>query len=86
MNKQEKMTLIDDSVEKGYVLYTKSDSSLTIQKVYVCEDYRGQGLASKLMEQFVSFAKKENKKIIPECEYAKKYSLEHPQLTDYFIN
>ena len=34
--------------------------------------YQGQGIARKLVECIIENAKKENKKLIAECSYAKK--------------
>jgi len=51
-----------DFVKKGnevYVIY-----------VYTPPEFRGRGIATKLMEALVSYCKKNNMKIFPICPYA----------------
>jgi len=48
------------------------DGILIIDHTYVSPLLRGKGIASTLVKLVVDQAKKENKKIIPLCPYAKK--------------
>ena len=48
------------------------DDKYTIDHTYVSETLRGQGIAQMLLNKVVELARRENKKIIPLCSYAKK--------------
>ncbi|WP_319471171.1 GNAT family N-acetyltransferase [uncultured Trichococcus sp.] len=54
------------------ITYSIADSSLiVIDRTFVDDDYRGQGIAAQLVDRVVEMAREENKKIIPRCPYAK---------------
>ncbi|MBF0710497.1 MULTISPECIES: GNAT family N-acetyltransferase [unclassified Gemella] len=59
---------------KAYIMFPKNIlGTNTIIKVFVSEEYRGQGLASKMMEYLYQYAK-ENKIILDAtCSYAKSW-------------
>ncbi|ASK61150.1 GNAT family N-acetyltransferase [Virgibacillus phasianinus] len=48
------------------------DGKLIIDHTFVSDELSGQGLAGKLVEKVVRYARAEGKKIIPECSYAKR--------------
>ncbi len=54
------------------ITYSVSYKIIIIDHTFVDPSLRGQGIASKLVDSVVELAKKENKKIIPLCPYAKK--------------
>ncbi|WP_333860554.1 GNAT family N-acetyltransferase [Clostridium sp.] len=45
---------------------------VTIEHTYVSEKLKGQGAGKRLVKSVVDFAKEENKKVIPACEFSKK--------------
>lgn len=47
------------------------DAKLIIDHTYVSDELRGQKVGNKLVEQIVHFARKNNKKIVPLCPFAK---------------
>ena len=54
------------------ITYFVEDSSMiVIDRTFVDDDYRGQGIAAQLVERVVEMAREENKKIIPHCPFAK---------------
>ena len=54
------------------ITYSIADSStIVIDRTYVNDDYRGQGIAAQLVDRVVEMAREENKKIIPICPFAK---------------
>lgn len=57
-------------------------TKLIIDHTGVADELRGKGIAGKLVEHVVHFARKENKKIIPLCPFAKSYIEKHPELQD----
>lgn len=58
------------------------DNEIIVDHTYVSEDLRGEGIAGKLVEKVVSFARNEGKKINPTCEYAKSKMEETPEYHD----
>lgn len=79
-------TLVDDNgVEKGVVTFSiAGDSLLIIDHTHVDESLTGKGYASKLVEKVVDKARKENKKIIPLCPYARSQFEKKPEYKDVF--
>ena len=54
------------------ITYFVEDSSMiVIDRTFVHDDYRGQGIAAQLVDRVVELAREENKKIIPLCPFAK---------------
>ena len=54
------------------ITYSLADSNMiVIDRTFVNDDYRGQGLAAQLVDRVVEMAREENKKIIPRCPFAK---------------
>lgn len=49
----------------------KDENTLVIEHTNVSQALAGQGVAKLLVEKVVEFARKENKKVIPKCTYAK---------------
>ena len=60
-----------DNVEVGECVYEVGDNVWNIIHTEVDSTYRGQGIAKKLVECIIENAKKENKKLIASCSYAK---------------
>lgn len=54
------------------ITYSIADSNMiVIDRTFVHDDYRGQGIAAQLVDRVVELAREENKKIIPRCAFAK---------------
>ena len=54
------------------ITYSLADSNMiVIDRTFVNDDYRGQGIAAQLVDRVVEMAREENKKIIPRCPFAK---------------
>ncbi len=56
--------------------------TLIIDHTYVSEELRGQGIARKLLDKVVAYARQEQKKIIPVCSYAAKVMKGNPEFED----
>ena len=50
-----------------------------MESTYTPEKYRGIGLAEKIIEKAVSFAKEKELKIRPACIYAVSFFQKHPE-------
>ena len=69
---------IEKNGEKlGTIQYVPEDSNkngketITITHTMVSDELKGQGAGQALVEKIVEYARNENKKIIPECSFAK---------------
>lgn len=60
--------------EVGYILFSKNnDNEISIDEVFVKEEQRGNGIASKMLEFAYDYFTSKNMKIIYECSYSKKW-------------
>ncbi|MBD8006924.1 GNAT family N-acetyltransferase [Bacillus norwichensis] len=55
---------------------------IIVDHTYVSDDLRGQGVGEALVEHIVAFARKEGKKIIPLCPFAKSQIDQHKEYQD----
>ncbi|MBD3312572.1 hypothetical protein GF352_03930 [archaeon] len=55
----------------------KEGDELRVVSSYTPEEYRGRGLATKIMKEVVAYTKKNNLDIVPECSFAVHYCSEH---------
>lgn len=62
--------------------YNKDETTIVIDHTYVHEALRGQSIARMLVNKVVSFARQNNKKIIPECSYAYKILTSSEEFND----
>ena len=69
-----RITLEDETGNfRGEITYKKKkDNVIVVDHTYVPNEFRGQGIAGKLTERMVEYAKNHNLKIIPQCPYVKK--------------
>jgi hypothetical protein len=66
----------------AYVEYHVDGGVTYIDSTFVPEEYRGQGLAEKLVKAAIEHAKQNKLKIVPICSYAKRYLDKHPEYRD----
>ncbi len=62
----------DESNALAKITFIYKDNNLVIEHTIVSDALKGQGVARTLVDVVVAFAKEENLKIIPVCDYAKK--------------
>ena len=62
----------DNTILIGECDFLENQDYWNITHTEVNNEYQGQGIARKLVECIIENAKKENKKLIAECSYAKK--------------
>ena len=71
--KQENRSVaLDDDKVIGECDFEIKDNKWVITHTLVSEEYGGRGIAKRLVLAIIDEARKENKKIIPVCSYAKK--------------
>ncbi|MGL4695307.1 GNAT family N-acetyltransferase [Enterococcus larvae] len=80
----ERFVLFNDNNEEiGEMTWSNAgEEMMIIDHTFVDPQYRGQGLAEKLVLNGVEKARKENKKIIPLCPFAKKEFDTKPEYGD----
>lgn len=62
----------DESNALAKITFIYKDNNLVIEHTIVSDVLKGKGVARTLVDAVVAFAKEENLKIIPVCDYAKK--------------
>lgn len=75
IRKGKEMFYVGKSEEEylAVITYKKvDDKTIKADHTFVSEQLRGQGIAKKLLNELVSFARENGYKIIPECSYVKK--------------
>jgi uncharacterized protein len=80
------LSLLDNQKVIGHISYSIESNVLTIEHTVVDEYYKGQGLASKLTEELIAFAKTKDYKIKPVCSYAVSYFSKHPEYSSLLVN
>lgn len=66
--------------------FIEDEKKITIDHVFVSEQFRGKGIAGKLIEEVIKYAKVNEKKIYPICSYAKQYLLQKEEYKDIVID
>lgn len=64
------------------ITFIPSGDRLIVDHTYVSETLRGKGIAQKLLNRVVEYARKENKKIVPQCSYAERVMTQGEQYKD----
>lgn len=66
-------TAVDEGKEAGKMTYAlKEEQNLVIEHTEVDPTYQGKGVGKKLVDEAAGFARENNLKITPECNYARK--------------
>ncbi|WP_085993204.1 GNAT family N-acetyltransferase [Oceanobacillus senegalensis] len=85
INKGEQKFYVGDDIKDptAELTFNKSGKDkIVVDHTYVSDELRGQGIAGKLVEEVVSYAREEGKKIIPLCPYVKRKLEETPAYHD----
>jgi len=73
--------LQDGDKMAGEITYSAvKDGVISIDHTFVDDDYRGQGLAGKLLNAVLDYADLKSLKIVPVCEYAKASFKKKPEI------
>ncbi|MCV6825261.1 MULTISPECIES: GNAT family N-acetyltransferase [Halocynthiibacter] len=62
-----------------------SDGKILADHTLVPAEWRGQGVALKLVERLVENARTDGRKIIPQCSYVAAQAQKHPEWADVFV-
>lgn len=84
INEAGRIAVINDSgSEIGEITFVNQPGDIWIaDHTYVNNDYRGYGIAKKLVELLVERAKSEGKKIVPLCPFVKDEFIRVPEYSD----
>ncbi|MCD6514297.1 MAG: N-acetyltransferase [Candidatus Odinarchaeota archaeon] len=69
----------------SYLKYNVQGNVMNIDATYTPEEFRGRGLAGRLMEEAIKFARENRYKIKPNCSYAVYYFKKHPEHKDLLV-
>lgn len=58
------------------------EDTVNIDRTFVDDSLRGQGVAGQLMEAAAEYLRKQNKKAVLTCSYAVKWFGKHPEYAD----
>lgn len=68
------LDLLDGSTLVGQIDFPYDDEgNMVITHTFVSPDFRGQGIAGKLMERALEIGRQRNRRVIPVCSYAVSY-------------
>lgn len=85
IQKGENKFYIGDDIKEPLAEITFVESGedrIVVDHTYVSNELRGQGVAGKLVEEVVQYAREKNKRIIPLCPYVKKKMDKTPEFQD----
>ena len=74
-----RISYLIDGKEVAFLRFSENDESISILTTFVDDSLRGQGIASKLMEQVVNLSKEKGKKPVGICSYAASYLQKHQE-------
>lgn len=77
-----KFFLVEDGKEAHLMYREIAGKVWDLYHTFVPPEFRGKGVASLLAEAALNEAKKEGKKIIPNCSYVQAYLKRHPEYND----
>jgi predicted GNAT family acetyltransferase len=63
--------------------YSIKDDSIGLLQTHVPEEWRGKGIAKKLAECALNYAKENNLRVVPYCPFVAEYIEKHPEWLPY---
>jgi predicted GNAT family acetyltransferase len=76
---------VDEQGNEGFVEYAREGDVLIIAHTVVPPEIGGRGIAGKLVEAALHYARKEGLKVRPDCSYAAAYMRRHPEYADLLV-
>lgn len=77
-----KFYVIIDDLESHLEYVKMNDVIMDLNHTYVPYQLRGKGIAAKLVEAVLEYARLNGIKIIPSCSYVEAYLQRHPEYED----
>ena len=66
--------------DDNQTLASIDNKTYVVERTWVDEKARGQGLAKKITVEFLQNVRQENKTVLPLCSYTQKYFAKHPEV------
>ena len=73
---------VSEDGREAFVEYERDDDILAINHTEVPPEMGGRGIAGKLVEAALQYARGEGLKVLPRCSYADAYMRRHPEYED----
>jgi len=70
---------------KAYLLFNIKENVMEILETYTPPEYRGRGIASKILKHALEFAKEKNLKVRPICSYSIHFFIKHPEYRELLV-
>ena len=71
-----------DNVSAKIMFVFKDENTINIKSTFVSEPFRGQGVGLQLVNEVAAYARRENKKIIATCPFAKDVMTKNEEYRD----
>lgn len=78
----QEISYYNNGVKEAYVLYNIKGTTLTVTKTYVSDSLRGRGIARMLMDDVMSYARKNGYNVEATCSYAIEYLEKFKEIDD----
>lgn len=62
--------------------YRMDGDAMVFTHTWVPPEWRGRGIAARLIHAALEFARREGKKVVPQCSYVESYMKRHPEYAD----
>lgn len=73
----------DEQQPLAEITFKQQDAqTIVADHTYVSDELRGQGIAGKLLEVLIAYAREENVKIVPVCSYVQSKMEKTPEYHD----
>jgi len=70
---------------KAYLRYEIIDNVMKLLETYTPPEYRGKGLAAKLVTYALEYAKNKGLRVKPICSYTIRYFIKHPEYRSLLV-
>ncbi len=74
--------MVNEQGSEAFVEYARDGDVLVITHTVVPPEIGGRGIAGKLVEAALQYARGEGLKVRPDCSYAEAYMRRHPEHAD----
>ncbi|HBX25691.1 MAG TPA: N-acetyltransferase [Firmicutes bacterium] len=82
-----KILLMNENISIGEIDFSYLDEkNISIDHTYVNSNYRGQGIASKLILEVIQFVKENSLRIKPTCSYAVSFFQKHNEYKIFLMD
>lgn len=68
--------------KKAFISYQRQPTNLVLDHTWVPPQYEGHGIAARLTQSALEYAKAQNLKVVPACPYVEAYLKKHPEFQE----